>query len=172
MTHLYKYRIDRRTLYWTALYVVVYIGLGWGLYLLYEGEYLSAWFISCIGALLILMALSIPRKLVLTDEKLEIRCLLDITELQRDEIAGARRVQPDEMKWLVPLFGGCGFFGYYGHFFDLRHFDRILIYASEWRNLVEVMTVYEDRIWVSCQQADELVDLLNAALPAGAEAEA
>ena len=24
------------------------------------------------------------------------------------------------------------------------------------------MTVYEDRIWVSCQQAGELVDLLNA----------
>ena len=120
MIHTYKYRFDRRTLYWTALYVVVYIGLGYGLYRLYAGEYLSAWFISCVGALLILMALSIPRKLVVTDASLEIRCLLDITELRRDEIVGARRVEADEMRWLLPLFGGCGFFGYYGHFFDLR----------------------------------------------------
>ncbi len=163
MIHTYRYRFDRRTLYWTALYVVVYIGLGYGLYRLYAGEYLSAWFISCVGALLILMALSIPRKLVVTDASLEIRCLLDITELRRDEIVGARRVEADEMRWLLPLFGGCGFFGYYGHFFDLRHFDRLLIYASRWRDLVEIMTVYDDRIWVSCEAADELVSLLNAA---------
>lgn len=162
MIHTYKYRFDRRTLYWTALYVVVYIGLGYGLYRLYAGEYLSAWFISCVGALMILMALSIPRKLVVTDASLEIRCLLDITELRRDEIVGARRVEADEMRWLLPLFGGCGFFGYYGHFFDLRHFDRLLIYASRWRDLVEIMTVYDDRIWVSCEAADELVSLLNA----------
>ena len=49
-----------------------------------------------------------------------------------------------------------------GHFFDLRHFDRLLIYASRWRDLVEIMTVYDDRIWVSCEAADELVSLLNA----------
>lgn len=163
MIHTYKYRFDRRTLYWTAVYVFVYIGLGYGLYRLYEGGYLSAWFISCVGALLILMALSIPRNLVVTDDKLEIRCLLDVTELRRDEIVGARLVEADEMRWLLPLFGGCGFFGYYGHFFDLRHFDRLLIYASRWRDLVEIMTVYDDRIWVSCSRADELVALLNAA---------
>lgn len=171
MTHIYKYRFDRRTLYWTALYVVIYIGLGWGLYRLYEGEYLSAWFTSCIGALFLLMALSIPRKLVLSDEKFEIRCLLDITELQREELAGARRVRPDEMSWIIPIFGGCGFFGYYGHFFHLRQLDRIRVYASQWRNLVEIMTVYEDRIWVSCDEADELIDRINERLAApGAEA--
>ncbi len=169
MTHTYKYRCDRRTLYWTAAYVFVYIGLGFGLYLLYEGGYLSAWFISCVGALLLLMALSIPRRLVLTAERLEIRCLLDITELRCDEIVGARRVEEDEMRWLLPIFGGCGFFGYYGHFFDLRHFDRLLIYASRWHDLVEIMTVYDDRIWVSCDEADELVALLNAAAADGGE---
>lgn len=172
MTHTYKYRCDRRTLYWTAVYVVAYIGLGYGLYRLYAGEYLSAWFISCVGALLILMALSIPRNLVLTEEALEIRCLLDITVLRRDEIVGARRVGADEMRWLLPIFGGCGFFGYYGHFFDLRRFDRLLIYASRWHDLVEVMTLYDDRVWVSCDRADELVALLNAAAASDDEAEA
>lgn len=163
MEYSYKYRFDRRTIYLSACVLALLALLGTGLYLLYEGGYLSAWFTSFVGAIIALMTLSIPQRIVVTDSTVEIRCLLDITELRRDEIVGARRVEADEMRWLLPLFGGCGFFGYYGHFFDLRHFDRLLIYASCWRDLVEIMTVYDDRIWVSCEAADELVSLLNAA---------
>lgn len=144
------------------LYVVVYIGLGIGLYYLYEGDYLSAWFSTCVGALLVLMALSIPRKLVVTEEKVEVRCLLDITEIARSEIASVRRVEPKEMRWMLPIFGGCGFFGYYGHFIDLKHFERILIYASKWSDLVEITTIYEDRLWVSCAEPETLIGLLLA----------
>lgn len=168
MTHTYRYRIDRKTWYWTLLYMVLYIGLGIGLYLLYEGGYFSAWFATSIGALLILMALSIPRKLILTEEKLEVRCLLDMTEIPRKEIASVRRVEQSEMRGIIPLFGGCGFFGYYGHFFDLKHFERLTIYASEWRNMVEINTIYEDRLWISCSEAETLIALLSEETPSNA----
>lgn len=168
MTHTYRYRIDRKTWYWTLLYVVLYIGLGIGLYLLYEGGYFSAWFATSIGALLILMALSIPRKLILTEEKFEVRCLLDMTEIPRKEIASVRRVEQSEMRGIIPLFGGCGFFGYYGHFFDLKHFERLTIYASEWRNMVEINTIYEDRLWISCSEAETLIALLSEETPSNA----
>lgn len=161
MMHTYPFRIDRRTRYWTLLYVVVYLGLGVGLYLLYEGGFFSAWFATSIGALLLLMALSIPRKLIVTEHSVEVRCLLDITEIPREEIASVRRVEEEDMRLLFPLFGGCGFFGYYGHFFDLKHFERLKIYASEWRNMVEITTIYEDRLWVSCSEAEELIALLS-----------
>lgn len=55
------------------------------------------------------------------------------------------------------LFGGCGFFGYYGHYLDLKDFDRVRIYASEWRNFVEITDIYEERLYVSCADADRLV---------------
>ena len=55
------------------------------------------------------------------------------------------------------VFGGCGFFGYYGHFIDLRRLDRVRLYASEWRNFVEITDIYEDRLYVSCADADRLV---------------
>lgn len=161
MTHTFRYRCDRRTLYWTLVYVVVYIGLGFGLYYLYEGDYLSAWFTSCVGALLVLMALSIPRKIVIDDAKVEVRCLLDLTELPRAEIASARKVERQEMRWVIPLFGGCGFFGYYGHYLDLKNFERLRIYASEWRNLVEITDIYEERLWVSCSEPEQLIALLE-----------
>ena len=163
MNRIYRYRNDRRTLYWTALYFLAYLALGWALYALYEGGYLSAWFASSIGALLILMALSIPRRLELTTDNVRVVCLLDMTEIPYEEIAAVRRIEEEDKRLVFPVFGGCGFFGYYGHFLDLKRFDRILIYASEWRNLVEITTIYEERIWLSCSEADELVEAIREA---------
>lgn len=157
MQSTYKYRFDHSTIYWTLIYIIVFVLLGGLLYHLYEGGYLSAWFTSFIVALVALMSLSIPRKIVVSDETVEVRCLLDITEIRRDEIASVRRVDPKRMKWFLPIFGGCGFFGYYGHFIDLRRLDRVRLYASEWRNFVEITDIYEDRLYVSCADADRLV---------------
>ena len=157
MQSVYKYRFSRTTLYWTVVYLAAFGLLGWLLYHLYEGGYLSAWFTSFIVALVALMALSIPRRIVVTDARVEVRCLLDITEIRRDEIASVRRVEPRRMKWFVPIFGGFGFFGYYGHFLDLHRFDRVKLYASEWKNFVEITDIYEDRLFVSCTEADRLV---------------
>ena len=157
MQSVYKYRFDRRTLYWTLAYLIVFALLGGGLYYLYEGGYLSAWFTSFIMALVALMSLSVPRKIVVTDETVQVRCLLDITEIPRSEIRSVRRVEPKAMKWIVPLFGGCGFFGYYGHYYDLRSFTRVKVYATEWRNFVEITNNCEDRLYVSCTDAERLV---------------
>ena len=108
-------------------------------------------------ALIALMALSIPRKIVVTDQSVQVRCLLDITEINRSEIAAVRKVGTAHMKWIVPVFGGFGFFGYYGHFIDLRRFERVRVYATEWRNFVEIVDIYEDKLYVSCSDADRLV---------------
>ena len=64
MEKTYKYRFSRRAIYWTLVYLVVFVLLGWLLYHLYEGGYLSAWFTSFIVALIALMSLSIPRRIV------------------------------------------------------------------------------------------------------------
>ncbi len=158
---VFRYRFDRRTLYWSGVHIVVFAILGVALYLLYEGGYFSAWFTSLVVAILALMGLSIPRSIVLTDDAVEIRCLFDITEIRRDEIAEVRVLTPQDMKWHVPLFGGYGFFGYYGHFLDIRHFDRVVIYASEWKNFVEITDIYDDKVIVSCREAEQLVALLK-----------
>ena len=126
MQSTYKYRFDHSTIYWTLIYIIVFVLLGGLLYHLYEGGYLSAWFTSFIVALVALMSLSIPRKIVVSDETVEVRCLLDITEIRRDEIASVRRVDPKRMKWFLPIF-------------------------------VEITDIYEDRLYVSCADADRLV---------------
>ncbi len=163
MEYSYKYRFDRRTIYLSACVLALLALLGTGLYLLYEGGYLSAWFTSFVGAIIALMTLSIPQRIVITDSTVEIRCLLDITEIRRDEIASVRRVDARRMKWFLPLFGGYGFFGYYGHFFDLKTFRHVRLYASERCDLVEITDLYEERLYVSCREAELLAELLTPA---------
>ena len=125
MKKIYKYSFSRHTLSLTTIYLTIFLALGIGLYFLYEGGYLSAWFFSFIVALVALMSLSIPRRI------------------------------------LVDYFGGYGFFGFYGHYFDLKNLERVKIYASEWRNFVEITDIYENRIYVSCTQGEELVNDLR-----------
>lgn len=169
MKKTYKYRFDHHTYSLTIIYIVIFVLLSVGLYFLYEGGYLSAWFTSFIVALIALMSLSIPRKIVLDDQGIHIFCLLDLTELRSDEIASARTVGREELKGLIPFFGGYGFFGYYGHFFDLKNLERVRIYASEWQNFVEITDIYENRIYVSCSQAEEITEELQELIKLGRE---
>ena len=86
---------------------------------------------------------------------MEILCLLDMTEIPRIEIASAGRVEPRQMRWVVPLLGSYGFFET----------------LQEWKNLVEIVDIYEQRYYVSCADADELVALLRPETAGGSEAE-
>lgn len=158
---IYKFRFSRRVWLITALYVVIFTLLAVALYLLYEGGYLSAWFSSCIVALLLLMSLSIPRRICLNDQALRIECLMDITEIPLEEIASVRRVERSQMKGFVPLLGGFGFFGYYGHYLDVIQVERVLLYATEWDHFVEITDIYETRTYVSSSDPDHLVEAIQ-----------
>ncbi len=68
MKKIYKYSFSRHTLSLTTIYLTIFLALGIGLYFLYEGGYLSAWFFSFIVALVALMSLSIPRRILVDDE--------------------------------------------------------------------------------------------------------
>ena len=153
----YNYRFSRKVWIYSMIYLFGVILLAIALYFLYEGGYFSAWFSSSIMALLLLSSLSIPRKISLNDNHLRIYCLMDITEIDIKEISSVRKVDNSEMKGIIPLFAGFGFFGYYGHYLDVIQVERVLIYASEWNNFVEITDIYERRIYLSCKEANELV---------------
>lgn len=153
----FDYKFDRRTILLTTLMLILCVAGTVLLYTLYTGGFFSAWFLSFVLALIALMMLSIPRRIVLLDNKLEIQCIFDITEIDVHEIARIRKVQPRKLRRSILLFGSAGFFGYYGKYFDLREFETITIYASEWNNFVEIIDIYDSRTYVSCRDADTLI---------------
>ncbi len=156
-SNIYKYNFDRETIYLTLVHIVIVSALGIVLYMLYDDGYLSAWFASFVVALFCLMALSIPRRVELTSQKLSIVCLLELTEIEIAEIATIRKINPRRVRFVVPYLGSCGFFGYYGQFIDLRRFERVKIYATEWCHLIEIVDIYEDKYYISCRQGDKLI---------------
>lgn len=160
----FKYTLDRATVLRTILTVLLFAIVAIVLYFLYKGGFFSAWFTSLVLAVTMLMVLSIPRRIVLEEKTLEIRCVSDITVINLDEIASIREVSRQDMQWVMPLFGAVGFFGYYGKFFDFKEWDTITIYASEWNHFVEIVDIYDARTYISCRQSALLIESVNEAI--------
>ncbi len=158
----YKYRLNGHTWYWTMVHFAVFAALVAAIPFLFDGGYMIAWVASLLVAVVALMTLSIPRRMVLTDSAVEIRCVSDLTTLPYTDIASVRAVPSRRMYWFMPVFASSGFFGYYGYFLDLRRFDMVKVYASTWRNFVEITDVCEEKYYVSCNNAAEMVALVGS----------
>lgn len=165
MMKTYRCKQNRFTRYCTAVYIVAIAVLTAVLTLLYEGGYLSAWFLTFALAIVALTVMSIPRKIVVTDSRLLVRCILDITEIPLADIVSIQPVGKRRMRWVVPVFGAVGFFGYYGHFLDIRNMRHVEIYSATWSDFIEITTIYEDVYYISCSQRDELIAILSENIP-------
>lgn len=133
----------------------------WLLYDLYTGGFISAWFASIVVALILLMFLSVPRRVSIIGSAMEIQCVSDITEIQIDEIEYIRLIPRKRLWWIIPIFGVVGFFGYYGKFFDLKRFRIVTLYASEWNNFVDIRTYNGSHTYISCREAEALIETVK-----------
>lgn len=158
MERVYKYKLGKRVIYSSVLYILLFVGIGVLLTFIFEGGYISAWFSSLILAVLALMALSIPRRIVIDEEDIEIQCVAEDTILSYDEVARIRAVDDREMKACIPIFGAVGFFGHYGRFLNLRTMEVVYIYASRWGKFVEITDVDGSKYYVSCEEREDIVE--------------
>ena len=157
MEKIYKYRLGKRIPYTSALYLMAFVGVSVLLTFVYEGGYISAWFISLILAVLALMVLSIPRRIVADEEGIEIQCIAEDTTLVYEDIARIRKVNKREMRSCIPIFGAVGFFGHYGRFLNLRTMEFIHIYASRWGKFVEITDIDGNKYYISCEERSDII---------------
>jgi hypothetical protein len=152
----FRYRLDGRcrTITWATAGALVAAGVL--IWWLSPGKYLPVWFLSIAVAVVSLVAMSIPRRIVVTADAVEIRCVLEITHLPWGHLAGVRRVERQELGRLVPTFASPGFGGYFGYWFDVAGWDFVKVYASGWRGLVLIEDIYEQRYVVSADDPDTL----------------
>ena len=157
MEKIYKYRLGKRIPYTSALYLMAFVGVSVLLAFVYEGGYISAWFISLILVVLSLMILSIPRRVVTDEEGIEIQCIAEDTTLAYEDIAHIRKVEKREMNACLPIFGALGFFGHYGRFLNLRTMEFVHIYASRWGKFVEITDIDGDKYYISCEERSDII---------------
>lgn len=145
----------------STIYIVILSLISVLFFLMYVGGYFSAWFISVMVALIALLALSIPRRIIVDEEAITIVCLVEIAEIPIAEIVSARPLPRSERRWMMPLFGSYGFFGYYGYYLNLSTFERVRFYATEWQHLIEIVDIYDDKYYISCRKGEELLSQIN-----------
>ncbi|MBQ9138167.1 MAG: hypothetical protein IJX65_06000 [Alistipes sp.] len=153
----YRYTLDSHTKYRTVVHFLLFIAVAVGLVILFNGGYMLAWFISIVVAVLALMTLSIPREVIVGQDGVDICCISDYTFIPYNEIASIRRVESEQMKWIIPVFAASGFFGYYGIWLNLKGMEFVKMYASRWGNFVEITDIYEDKYFISCDNECDLV---------------
>lgn len=154
----YKYTIDNRTKYLTMIHLLFFIGIAVGLFVLFNGGYILAWFISIVIAIIALMALSIPRRVIVGEDGIDICCISDYTFIPYSEITSVRIVEHKELKFMIPIFASVGFFGYFGSFLNLKGMDFVKIYSSKWGEAIEITDVYEDKYYISCDNQSDLAE--------------
>ncbi|MBR2326377.1 MAG: hypothetical protein IKA49_03345 [Alistipes sp.] len=158
MEKIYKQKFGRQIPYTSALYLIAFVGVSVLLTFVYEGGYISAWFISLILAVLALMILSIPRCVVVDEEGIEIQCIAEDTTLAYEDIAHIRKVEKREMNACLPIFGALGFFGHYGRFLNLNTMEFIHIYASRWGKFVEITDIDGRKYYISCEESNDIIE--------------
>ena len=157
MEKIYKYRLGKRVPYTSTIYIAVIVGLGVVIATVYEGGYISAWFIMLILAVFALMVLSIPRRVVVDEEGIEIQCIAEDTTLAYEDITNIRKVERRKMSACVPIFGAVGFFGHYGRFLNLRTMEFVHIYASRWGKFVEITDIDGNKYYFSCEEQEDII---------------
>lgn len=166
MTHTFRYgRMDRKARRITVLSIILLVLLLAATFLFRsEGGYITAWAASLLGAIVLLYIMSIPRKVVVTDTALEIRCLVEITRIRYSDLRSIRRIGPEAMKGKYVLFGSYGFFGYYGYYIDWRRWETLKLYCKQWHNLIEITDAYERRYIISSPEPEELITAATMAM--------
>lgn len=132
--------------------------------------YLAAWVTMVVVALTLLALLSIPRRIVLSDQELELRCLVESSYIPLSSIVDVRVVERRALRGKIPLMGIYGFWGYYGRYLDVKSGRIHKIYATRRQGCVAIHTSHH-RFLVSCNAPEMLHTLLVERMGGGAKRE-
>lgn len=143
-------RLERRARTITAVVLLLLVVLCVVLFALSGGAtYLAAWTTSVAVALVALALLSLPRRIILSDEELELRCLVETTYIRMSSIVDVEVVEGGALRHKLPLLGTCGFGGYCGFWLDLASWRVYRCYLTTREGCVAIHTSHR-RYLVSC----------------------
>lgn len=114
--------------------------------------YLAAWVTMMVVALVALCLLSVPRRIIVGEESVELRCLVETTYIPLGSIVDVEVVGKG-LRGKFPLLGIYGFWGYYGRFYGSRHIYKV--YATRREGCVAIHTT-KHRYMVSCSAPEML----------------
>jgi len=156
----YRYKLSRKSSVITLIVLVAVIGFLVYLNYYSASGFFPAWLTSLVITILLLYILSIPRFVRVTEEALEIHCLVELTKIKLIDIKSVKKIEKRNMRYSFPILGSYGFFGYYGYYYNFAEMGLQKVYASKWDNFVRINTIYEETYIINCDDPDELIHLI------------
>lgn len=161
----FKYSLDKRSRRITLSILIVVLGiLGvitysfWG-----EGTFITAWFLSFMIFIGLLYLLSMPRFIRVTNENIEIHCIVELKVIPLENIQFVRRIRNSNIRYILPMIGSYGFCGYYGRYYNIARREFIRLYASEWENFIQIEDFQGNKYVVSCSDTGSFVAAVRQA---------
>ncbi len=121
--------------------------------------YIAAWVTMVVVAIMALCLLSVPRRIILSEKELELRCLVESIYIPLDKIVDVAEVERGAFGWKIPLVGVAGFWGYYGRWLDVKSWRIHRVCATRRSGCVAIHTTHH-RYLVSCNSPQLLRALL------------
>lgn len=135
----------------------------WWLFVWAEGAlYIAAWGTSVVVAIVALCLLSLPRRIILSDEELELRCLMETTYIPLRSVVDVKVMGSEGLKGKVPVLGLGGLGGYLGFWVDTKSWRLYRTYVTSRHKCVAIHTS-RHRYMVSCGAAELLRTQILAA---------
>ncbi len=164
MKVIFRYgRFDKRV-WWVSTLAALLFGLLVA-YLFWSagGAYYLAVWVTVVGiALGALMVLSVPRKILVGEEEVELRCLVETTYVPLGSIVDVEILEGEGLRGKWPLCGSYGFWGYYGFYVDPKRWRLHRVYAKRRDRCVAIHTS-KRRYVVSCNAPELLRTMILSA---------
>lgn len=124
--------------------------------------YFAAWCTSVVCATMMLCLLSVPRRIILRDDELELRCLMETTYIPLGSIVDVEVLGSEGLLRKFPLLGVGGFWGYLGFWIEFGSWKILRTYVTHRKKCVAIHTSRR-RYLISCGAPDLLRSELLAA---------
>lgn len=124
--------------------------------------YLAAWVSLTCAVIMALCLLSVPRRIIVGEEMVELRCLVETTYVPLSSIVDVEVAPEGALKRKIPLVGIYGFWGYYGRYLDLRKWRVYRVYAAR-RTKSVIIHTSKQRYVVSCSAPEMLRQMILGA---------
>lgn len=135
-----KYKTSIFVVFITAFLILIVLATSLILFTESSGTYLYRWFAFTSGAILILLGLSAPSSIVITNKNINLNSLVDLTQIPICSIEHISVIHKKEYKYYFPLLVSFGYLGYYGYFFNFKYRELCKIYVSRYDNWIVIKT--------------------------------
>lgn len=156
-----KTRFDKRVKWITVITTLVMVIVGAWVCWRSGASFLPAWITILTAAVFLLIIMSIPKGIVVTEKSVEIHCLVELTNIEFKDITSVKMVGKRDLKPCWPLLGVFGFFGYYGFYFSFSRREGFRLYAKSWNNLIMIERNDQQRFVISVDDQLEFIKRIS-----------